>query len=302
MRRYWHIGFLVLIMVSAAAMAAPDALQAARAALQSGNAVSAEKLAGAALDAGGIDDHDRAALLLIRGLARQRLGNRDDALVDMTMALETHAFNAAETAQASYDRGALLDEMGRTEDAVGDYTAAVDLSPGFAPAVQARAADQRRQAPTQPDPVKTGPVQAAASADAPIILHPPRQGEAPIVLHLPQRIALHLPQHTNRRLRLAVETPGLRAEISDGLPDPSSGAQVQLGAWRSESDATQAWSHILGLSGQTLDGLSPHVIAADIPGKGRYFRLRAGPVTKQAAIAVCAALRSRHLACMLARN
>ncbi len=72
------------------------------------------------------------------------LGQHDAALVDFTEAIDGRALVAAEQARALYDRGVALDELGRTEDAAGDYTAALRLAPGFAAAFNNRGNAYRR--------------------------------------------------------------------------------------------------------------------------------------------------------------
>ncbi len=49
--------------------------------------------------------------------------------------------------------------------------------------------------------------------------------------------------------------------------------QVQLGAWRSKEEAAQGWDRALGQAGDTLRGLSPRIVAVDLPAAGRYYRL-----------------------------
>jgi tetratricopeptide (TPR) repeat protein len=79
-------------------------------------------------------------------------------------------------------------------------------------------------------------------------------------------------------------------------PPASGGGQVQLGAFRDAPDATQSWDKMVAAAGGALDGFSPRVVAADIPGKGKFYRLRAGPVDD--ARALCAKLTAKNLACI----
>src|SRR5258708_37286335 len=69
---------------------------------------------------------DKARLLVRRGLARQVLGERNDAVSDLTDAIATRALGAEELATAFYDRGVTLDELGRTDDAMVDYSSAIE--------------------------------------------------------------------------------------------------------------------------------------------------------------------------------
>jgi hypothetical protein len=49
---------------------------------------------------------------------------------------------------------------------------------------------------------------------------------------------------------------------------------VQLGAWRGEAEAAEGWKQAVQKAGGALTGFSPHIVPVDLPGKGRYYRLR----------------------------
>jgi hypothetical protein len=85
-------------------------------------------------------------------------------------------------------------------------------------------------------------------------------------------------------------------------PRPPDGAQVQLGAWRSAAEADAGWSKARAQAGGLLDGLRPHVLAVDLPGKGRYFRLRVSPGPGQGAAEICSNLAAKAVACIPVRN
>jgi tetratricopeptide (TPR) repeat protein len=101
-------------------------------------------MADKALAAGGLSSHDTARILVSRGLARETLGQRDDALADFTTAISSNALERGELARALYDRGVTLDELNRTEDAIGDYTGALRLDPTLAAALNNRGNAYRR--------------------------------------------------------------------------------------------------------------------------------------------------------------
>jgi hypothetical protein len=107
------------------------------------------------------------------------------------------------------------------------------------------------------------------------------------------------------------ELPELRPailETRDGSPSArtrrtgsrskAGSEQVQLGAWRAEADAAYGWNRIVAGSGDLLTGLSPRIVGADIPGKGRYWRLRTAPGPGQSASALCDGLKARGIACI----
>ncbi len=79
-------------------------------------------------------------------------------------------------------------------------------------------------------------------------------------------------------------------------------ARVQLGAYRAEGDAADGWNHLTGKAGGLLGGLTPQIVSVDLPGRGRFWRLRAGPMGRRDAHALCAQLKARGLACMPVRG
>jgi len=84
--------------------------------------------------------------------------------------------------------------------------------------------------------------------------------------------------------------------------DTLSGPQLQLGAWRSEAAAMEGWNRATRQAGDLLDGLMPRIVAADLPGKGRYYRLRASPVSSTDPAQLCKALVAKGLDCILAQD
>jgi multidrug efflux system outer membrane protein len=84
--------------------------------------------------------------------------------------------------------------------------------------------------------------------------------------------------------------------------DTLSGSQLQLGAWRSEAAAMEGWNRATRQAGALLNGLMPHIVAADLPGKGRYYRLRANAGSSTEAVQLCKALIAKGLDCILAQE
>ena len=281
---------------------------------------------------------------------------------------------------AYYDRGVILDELGRTEDAVGDYSAAIRLETKFAAALNNRANAWRRlgkldaartdylasiaagnprleypnfglgqvaEAAGQLDQARgyyraalaanpqfalatarlavlanaappantTAPaVNTATPADAPLVLRPPH-GVAqvpggPIVLTPPGGSVVHLrPPSVHSRPPVARHAPPSALAAAPGLdlkPAFSEGTNasqtIQLGAWRNEADAADAWNRIVANGGNLLAGLSPQVVMVDLPGRGRFYRLRAGPVYPGVAPSLCEALRAKNVECAVVRD
>jgi hypothetical protein len=74
--------------------------------------------------------------------------------------------------------------------------------------------------------------------------------------------------------------------------------RVQLGAWRTAIEAAQGWDRIQKRAAGVMDGLSPRVVPADLPGRGTFYRLWVGPVLKASAMRFCARLQSKHIDCI----
>jgi tetratricopeptide (TPR) repeat protein len=116
------------------------------AALDAGNAAQAQRLADTALAEQGVTALERGRLMLDRGLAHELLSASQDAMVDFTAAIETHALPPDERAQALLQRGFLLDGQNKLDDAAKDYSAAIALkTPVLATAFNNRANVYRRQ-------------------------------------------------------------------------------------------------------------------------------------------------------------
>src|ERR1700754_573919 len=82
--------------------------------------------------------------LVARGRVSEKLGQNEDAMADYTLAIESHALPADEQARALFDRGLLFDGLSRLDEAVADYSASLVLSPNFAASLNNRANVYRR--------------------------------------------------------------------------------------------------------------------------------------------------------------
>ncbi len=75
-------------------------------------------------------------------------------------------------------------------------------------------------------------------------------------------------------------------------------AYLQIGAFRSESDALGAFKRAKGKFSE-LSSVSPVIVKADLGAKGVYYRLRVGPFDgKQKSLNVCAGLKSKGQPCL----
>lgn len=279
--------------------------------------------------------------LLVRGHDSERLGGRDDALADYTLAIESGALTGDDQVRALFDRGLLLAAMGRLREAEADYSSALLLSPNFAAALNNRADIYRRlgQLPQARKGylavIATGSPQSKYSYYG-LGQIAEMQGKTADAEAL-YRCALAADPHYNlasERLAALSGEPGSspspvsqlapeqagpdRASEVRAIPSASSenknsqsskpmltagepGVQVQLGAWRSREKASKGWSEALQQAGEALKGLSPRIVAVDLPGAGRYYRLRVA-ANQGGSRALCVALVAKGLNCIPARG
>ena len=401
-------GIAAVVFLTAPVLAddGPPSMIAIAEALRGGNPQGAETLATQMMAAPGIAPLDDAYLHMNRGLAREKLDRRDDALADFSAAIESKTLPPAEQARALFDRAVTLDEMGRTGAAIADYSQAILIAPRYATAFNNRGNAYRRTkkfdlaradyaaalaagddepefplyglgriAEAQGDPVLAQSFYnkalaanasytpasdriaklAAASTPANYTLHAP-PADPSVQVNLPAaastmpatqvdpspQVDLHPPlpdapaqtaKHETHNSKPVAVAFGLRPAILDGAkggthparvasiaspkaapkisraveretvpPSSPSGAMIQLGAWRDEAAAANGWNHIVGQSGGLLSGITPRVVAADIPGKGRFWRLRAEPSSGVDAVGLCELLKGRGLACIIAKG
>lgn len=208
---------------------------------------------------------------------------------------------------AWYGLGQIAEAGGDVEGARGSYAKAVAADPGYLLAADRLAAlggPAEDAAPAVTGPADTSPVHAARLADA----RPAgtRSDLARIVLR-PPREASGVAETGQGRVRLA-SVPALRPALDSypqdrppAAPKAGNRAGVQLGAWRSQAEARQGWEKAVHRAGGALDGLEPRIVTADLPGQGRYYRLRTvagndGPAR------LCAQLTAAGQACFPVRD
>lgn len=97
-------------------------------------------------------------------------------------------------------------------------------------------------------------------------------------------------------------------EVTPATPKPpvaapvvTGGVEVQLAALRSQAEAQSTWQRLSVKHGDVLAGKAHRIVAADIPGKGMYYRLRVSAGSAAAAKSLCATLSSRNQPCMVTR-
>ena len=109
------------------------------------------------------------------------------------------------------------------------------------------------------------------------------------------------PQGRHGRQQVAeASPPAAAAAISPNAARGDSGFSVQLASSQSESDARATLSRLQRQFPSTLGGGS--IRRADLGAKGVYYRVRVGPLTRDAADKICAQLKSGGAECILTRG
>jgi len=257
--------------------------------------------------------------LIRKGHASERLGQRQDALADYTLAIENHALSGNDLVQVLFDRGRLLDGMGRPKDALADYSAALSLSPDFVAALNNRAGVYAQLG--QLAEARRDYLSALGVADSSERPHSyfglgriaEAQGDLAEAREFYNRALAADPRFGPATERLGVllasrENIGIGA-TAPAADDPGGGpsnrrrleAQLQLGAWRSEQRAARGWDHARALASDVLGGAAPRIVAVDLPGAGRFYRLRV-TVAQSGSRGLCVALAAKGLDCMLVHD
>lgn len=91
------------------------------------------------------------------------------------------------------------------------------------------------------------------------------------------------------------------AEVKVKAPEKDSGVRVQLGAYKSETEAKEAFAK-MQKKFAVLGGKKPVVVKADLGAKGTYYRLRVGGFSAASeAQSMCKVLSAKQQACIIAK-
>ena len=186
--------------------------------------------------------------------------------------------------------GQIAESENKNDEARNFYKRALGANPGYSLAAQ-RLTALGGTIPA-PDVITLRPPKGAIAPDAGIALHLP-DAKNPAYKEAETRSTIKPASYSGRDVQ-----PDLRPALDNPIKGPA-GQQVQLGAWRQEDEAAAGWNHALKAADGALAGFSPHIVAADLPGKGRYYRLRVvAPDGRQ----LCAVLTAKGLDCIPARD
>jgi hypothetical protein len=184
-------------------------------------------------------------------------------------------------------------------EAASSTLAAKKITPSAEPAQDqlASAASQPPKALDIPDPV---PPAAVAEKAKPAIEH--KAGENPETLDY-VRSVLERKDGVASAQSSAAETKTASAatnaaenvakvEPASGLSATAGSYYIQLGSVTSESGAASEWNKFKRAYATQLEGLSYRVQRADLD-KGTFFRIQAGPISKESAKTLCDSIKAQ---------
>jgi hypothetical protein len=161
-------------------------------------------------------------------------------------------------------------------------------------------ADEDQDTAKPAKPAAKPPAKPKLADAGPAISHVPQQASdsgAPLAI---------TPQRGHGRALLANAAAGPDASPrAAAAPQPNaahgeSGFSVQLASSPSESDARATLSRLKGQFPGVLSGGS--IRRADLGSKGIYYRVRVGPLTRDAADKICAQVKAGGAECILTRG
>jgi cell division septation protein DedD len=96
--------------------------------------------------------------------------------------------------------------------------------------------------------------------------------------------------------------PAAATAASASAVAPGGGVRVQLGSLRSPETARDEWQRLKRVNSDLLGKLTAVAVRAEVPDKGTYYRVEAGPLADgPAASQLCAELKKRNLGCTIVR-
>lgn len=161
------------------------------------------------------------------------------------------------------------------------------------------------EARPEPPPAVTAPAPAPAASPAgksalpPALsapLPPPAAAPAPTPTPTPAPPKAQQPVAKPAPAPVPAPAPAPAAKSAAG-----GGWVVQLGAVHSEGEAKTEWSRLKGAHPE-LAGLSPDIVQVDIPGKGVFWRVRAGSLDEAQARVLCSTLSKQGQGCLVAKK
>lgn len=181
----------------------------------------------------------------------------------------------------------------------GVETASSEPAPPPAPAPASDDADPATAVPAAG--ADEGSAQEAEAASATPLTEEPETASNMVRLTADGR-----PLPPEKPLQLALAGPPAAAAVETKQVEPqadiSAAYRLQLAAFRSHDQAMTAWRRLTGKYPAELDALTPLVVQVEIPQKGVFHRLQAGPYpSQQAAQSACETLKSKKQDCLIVK-
>lgn len=174
--------------------------------------------------------------------------------------------------------------------AVASRPAPIPPKPGEPPAPKTAPA-----AKVAAQPMEAGPIPPAAVPVPPA--YQPVQERAPASAQ-PEHMAPAVVAQAPR----VVPPPPAPAPAASAKAPASGEFVVQLGAVRAADQADKEWLRIQKANADLLGALKPDIVRVELEGKGTFWRVRAAPLSEQAARQLCAELTARSQGCIVARR
>ena len=293
-----------------------------------------------------LEPPERAVALLNRGLARQNLRDNQGSIADYSESIQIGTLPAAARAIAYFNRGLAQNAVGQTALALEDLSTAIKINPAFAQAYNSRGTLMRSLGRHQQ---AVRDYQAAIKNRYPQP-HLAYYGAALSYAEMRQiaqaRTSLRKAIDANPNFNMArdklaeidatitpvndtpsrmVEADPTTTQSIGGQSDAdggetlagadvgrqtgnsgqsrSDGYVVQLMAQRDKEALVKAWSTLSRKHSTVLEGLDPIYQKADLGTKGVVYRLRTGPFPARGeAERICDALKRRGAACFTAMS
>lgn len=97
-----------------------------------------------------------------------------------------------------------------------------------------------------------------------------------------------------------IPATGRRRAVAEQPRPGAAGAPVQVYSARTHAGAMAAWRRLVAAEKDLLDSLTPRVVKADVPQRGVFYGLRAGPLKDRAAARrLCTLLKARGRDCFV---
>lgn len=167
----------------------------------------------------------------------------------------------------------------------------------------AKVVPQATKDPAQLSPGR--PLSQVAQQSAPQATKPPARLQPPAV-SVPAPKAVKAEPVKKVETKPAAKTVEKSAAANPVVEKPvaksAGGYMLQIGAYKSEAEATSAWKAYKAKHAAVLGGASPDIQKAELGDKGTWYRLRTGPfASKDAAASQCDKLKADGGSCFSAK-